>query len=173
MSFKRITVLAAVVLLCAFPAFSHELTIKAENEAMKEGEPFPATVQSSHKFIVPEEVEELSRVKAGIIEDGKLVEAKLTGNEPGFRQVVMGNGVNAIVPQKISATPSQDVRMMFRPRAVYKKAQIVASIGDTVLYTKKAKILAPGEMVNFTLSKDSLSSADVNEPLNVMIKEAA
>ena len=96
-----------------------------------------------------------------------------TGNEPGFRQVVMGNGVNAIVPQKISATPSQDVRMMFRPRAVYKKAQIVASIGDTVLYTKKAKILAPGEMVNFTLSKDSLSSADVNEPLNVMIKEAA
>ena len=84
MSFKRITALAAVVLLCAFPAFSHELTIKAENEAMKEGEPFPATVQSAHKFIVPEEVEELSRVKAGIIEDGKLVEAKLTGNEPGL-----------------------------------------------------------------------------------------
>ena len=99
--------------------------------------------------------------------------AEHTDSEPSFRQVVMGNGVNAIVPQKISAKPGQDVRMMFRPRAVYKKAQIVASIGDTVLYTKKAKILAPGEMVNFTLSKDSLSSADVNEPLNIMIKEAA
>ncbi len=93
--------------------------------------------------------------------------------ERSYRQVVMGNGVNAIVPQKISACPAQDVRMMFRPRAVYKKAQITASVGDKILYTKKAKILAPGEMVNFTLSKDDLASADINEPLTVMIKEAA
>ena len=49
---------------------------------MKAGEPFPATVQSSHKFIVPEEVEVLSRVKAGIIEDGKLIESELTANDP-------------------------------------------------------------------------------------------
>lgn len=64
------------------PAFSHELTIKAKDSALKAGEPFHVTVQSAHKFIVPEEVEDIPRVKAGIIEEGKLVESKLTGNDP-------------------------------------------------------------------------------------------
>ena len=89
------------------------------------------------------------------------------------RQVVMANGVNAIVPQQISLSPEKDVRMMFRPRAVYKGAQIIASIGEKVLLTKKARILAPGEMVNFTLKKEELSGADPELPLTVEIKEAA
>ena len=77
---KRLVVLALAVSLIT-PAFSHELTIKARDEAMKAGEPFRVTVQSAHRFIVPEEVEVLERVKAGIIEDGKLVESSLTGND--------------------------------------------------------------------------------------------
>ncbi|MBQ7543820.1 MAG: DUF4198 domain-containing protein [Synergistaceae bacterium] len=77
---KRLLALALALSLAA-PAFSHELTIKARDEAMKAGEPFRVTVQSAHRFIVPEEVEVLSRVKAGIIEDGKLVESSLTGND--------------------------------------------------------------------------------------------
>ena len=89
------------------------------------------------------------------------------------RRVVMGNGVNAIVPQLISSAPEQDVRVMFRPRAVYKNAKITASVGDKTLYSKKSKILAPGEMVNFTLSKDELSAADPELPLTVMIEEAS
>ena len=78
---KRIITLALIFALIT-PAFSHELTIKAKNNTMKAGEPFPATVQSAHKFVVPEEVEVLERVKAGIIEDGKFIEAKLTANDP-------------------------------------------------------------------------------------------
>ena len=78
---KRIIV-ATLVLLLAVPAFSHELTIKAKDNTMKAGEPFHATVQSAHKFIVPEEVEELSRVKAGIIDGGNLIESELAGNDP-------------------------------------------------------------------------------------------
>ena len=78
---RRILALA-VVLSFVTPALSHELTIKAKDSAMKAGEPFHATVQSAHKFIVPEEVEVLERVKAGIIEDGKLIESQLTGNDP-------------------------------------------------------------------------------------------
>lgn len=89
------------------------------------------------------------------------------------RQVIMGNGVNAIVPQKISLTPDHDVHMMFRPRAVYKGAVITASIGEKQLYSKKARILAPGEMVNFILKKDELATADPKLPLTVEIKEAA
>ena len=89
------------------------------------------------------------------------------------RRIVMGTGVNAIVPQQISAAPEQDVRVMFRPRGVYKNAKIIAAIGEKTLYSKKAKILAPGEMVNFTLSKDDLAAADPSLPLTVMIEEAS
>lgn len=79
---KRLIFVALVVVLASVPAFSHELTIRGEDPEMKAGEPFHATVQSAHKFIVPEEVEVLERVKAGIIEDGKFIESKLTGNDP-------------------------------------------------------------------------------------------
>lgn len=76
---KRI-IAVMLVLSFALPAFSHELTIKAKDSSMNAGKPFHVTVQSSHKFIVPEEIEILSRVKAGIIEDGKFLESELIGN---------------------------------------------------------------------------------------------
>ena len=79
---KRIFIIALIFSLVSFPAFSHELTIKAKSNEMKANEPFNVTVQSAHKFIVPEEVEVLERVKAGIIEDGKFVEAEIRANEP-------------------------------------------------------------------------------------------
>ena len=79
---KRVTILALILVLVSIPAYSHELTIKAHSTAMKAGEPFPVTVQSAHKFIVPEEVEILERVKAGIIEDGKFIPSELKANEP-------------------------------------------------------------------------------------------
>ncbi|MBR2207893.1 MAG: DUF4198 domain-containing protein [Synergistaceae bacterium] len=79
---KRIIAVALFLSLFALPAFSHELTIKnAKGNAPEAGKPFELSVQSAHKFIVPEEVEILSRVKAGIIEDGKLIESELKANE--------------------------------------------------------------------------------------------
>ncbi|MBQ7733286.1 MAG: DUF4198 domain-containing protein [Synergistaceae bacterium] len=63
-------------------ACAHELTIRAAKySGIKSGEKFNAEVQSAHRFIVPEEVEVLSRVKAGIIQDGKLIESELKANE--------------------------------------------------------------------------------------------
>lgn len=79
---RRIIAVLLLLTLAVSPAFSHELTIKAKSNEMKAGVPFEATVQSAHKFIVPEEVEVLERVKAGIVEDGKLIESALTGNDP-------------------------------------------------------------------------------------------
>lgn len=88
-----------------------------------------------------------------------------------FREVIMGNGVNAIVPQKISSAPEKDVRVMFRPRAVYKKSHVIASIGDQVLFSKKERILAPGEMVTIKLSAEDIAGAPAELPLNVEIRE--
>ena len=78
---KRFILTVTFIFALVTSSYSHELTIKARSESLKAGEPFNATVQSAHKFIVPEEVEVLSRVKAGIIEDGKLIESELTADE--------------------------------------------------------------------------------------------
>ncbi|MBQ7577912.1 MAG: DUF4198 domain-containing protein [Synergistaceae bacterium] len=77
---KRFLV-CALILVLASPVFAHELTIKAKDSAPEAGKIFHVTVQSAHRFIVPEEVEILSRVKAGLIKDGKLIESQLTGND--------------------------------------------------------------------------------------------
>ena len=71
----------ALLLALALPASAHELSIKAKSSEVKKGVAFEATVQSAHKFIVPEEVEDLNRVKAGIFEDGKFIESQISGNE--------------------------------------------------------------------------------------------
>lgn len=86
MTFLKSRSIIASLIVCALvsPTFSHELTIKADSHEMKVGETFHATVQSSHKFIVPEEVEILSRVKAGIVKDGTLHESELKANEEGL-----------------------------------------------------------------------------------------
>lgn len=76
-----ISILVYILLFSISASYAHELTIKAKSESLIAGEPFEVTVQSAHKFIVPEEVEILSRVKAGIIEDGKLIESELKADE--------------------------------------------------------------------------------------------
>ncbi|MBR1671846.1 MAG: DUF4198 domain-containing protein [Fretibacterium sp.] len=82
MSFRQTRRLAILELLAlALPASAHELTIKAKSTEVKAGVPFEATVQSAHRFIVPEEVEVLSRVKAGLFADGKFQESRISGNE--------------------------------------------------------------------------------------------
>ncbi len=78
---KTIAALTLMGLALALPASAHELTIKAKSNEVKAGVPFEATVQSAHKFIVPEEVEDVSRVRAGIFEDGKFRESPVTGSE--------------------------------------------------------------------------------------------
>ena len=83
MRFKKFFAALVFILIIASCASAHELTIKPKhyNYKIKAGEPVEFTVQSAHKFIVPEEVEVLERVKAGIFADGKLQEAKLSGND--------------------------------------------------------------------------------------------
>ena len=116
---------------------------------------------------VSEESELAGKSAANYIKQPKAEKAE------NHRKVIMGNGVNAIVPQQISFTPDHDVHMMFRPRAVYKGAVITAAIGEKILFSRKARILAPGEMVNFTLKKEDLTEAEHDLPITIEIKEAA
>jgi uncharacterized GH25 family protein len=81
-------VLCAVLLLFVFlalPASAHEMIIKPAEMAAAEGTELAVELQSTHIFIVPEEVEDISMIKAGIFHGGKLVESVLKPNEPDLR----------------------------------------------------------------------------------------
>ena len=94
---------------------------------------------------------------------GELTQAERIIVETGF-------GVGALVPQLVSREPLQPVRLMFRPRNVYRNARIIVEAGEQRLYEKKAMILAPGEMVNVVLPVEKLSALKNAESLTVRIE---
>ena len=95
----------------------------------------------------------------------------LSGESAGGARmpVLAGNGVSALVPEVLSERPEADVTFMFRPRAVYQNARIVVSRGGETLASKRARILAPGEMAEITVKKEAL--AEQQGELTVSIEE--
>jgi uncharacterized GH25 family protein len=73
------------VIFCAAPAIAHELILKPSGFAAPKGAELAVELQSTHVFIVKEEVEDISAIKAGIFQGGKLVESPLEPNEPDLR----------------------------------------------------------------------------------------
>jgi uncharacterized GH25 family protein len=66
-------------------AFAHELIVKPSKMEAAKGEVLPVELQSTHRFIVKEEVENVALIKAGVFRGGKLEEAELKENEPELR----------------------------------------------------------------------------------------
>lgn len=84
--------------------------------------------------------------------------------------VVMGYGVGGIVPQFVGSQVKAPVNFMFRPRNVYKNARVVVAVDDEVIYSKKAMILAPGEMVNVKIDPEKLSKLAEAQAIHVRIE---
>lgn len=70
-------------------------------------------------------------------------------------------GVRYTVPQKI--TSGEDTKIFFRVGDVYRDKEIAVLDGERVLYSKKAKKLAPGEMETILLSKEKIASVKSGE----------
>ncbi len=73
------------------------------------------------------------------------------------------DGVRYVVPQNINRSTDKDVKVYFRVADVYKDATVVVNSGDTILYKKKKRKLAPGEMENVVLKLDDLAKLSSNE----------
>ena len=103
---------------------------------------------------------------------GKNAWAYVKGERTQAERIIVetGFGVGALVPQLVSRAPQQPVRLMFRPRNVYRNARIIVEAGEQRLYEKKAMILAPGEMVNVVLPVEKLSALKNAESLTVRIE---
>lgn len=84
--------------------------------------------------------------------------------------VVMGYGVGGIVPQFVSGNVTAPVNFMFRPRNVYKNAKVIVAVDDEMIYSKKAMILAPGEMVNVKIAPEKLSKVAEAKAIHVRIE---
>jgi len=82
--------------------------------------------------------------------------------------VTAGFGVNGVVPQFIGENPAEPVRLMFRPRGVYKGARVVVGRNGAEIFSRREKILVPGEMASVTLAPDRLGSG--NAPLTVRVE---
>jgi uncharacterized GH25 family protein len=85
---RRIFVVFAAVsavLGCAGAVFAHELIVKPSKTTAEKGEILPIELQSTHQFIVKEEVEDISRIEAGVFRNGRLEKAELKENEPELR----------------------------------------------------------------------------------------
>ena len=84
--------------------------------------------------------------------------------------VEMGFGVGGIVPQFVSENVEGAVTFMFRPRNVYRNAKVIVEINGKAVLSKKAMILAPGEMVNLNIHAEKLKGLDKADFIMVRIE---
>lgn len=70
--------------------------------------------------------------------------------------VKAGPRVSAMVPQYITRAATDDIGIMFRPRGVYQNGTITVTCGGEVIFTKKQRVLAPGESVSIKVKNEML-----------------
>lgn len=69
------------------------------------------------------------------------------------------NGVRYTVPQKIDfSRPFGDITLRFRVKEVKRNCSVTVRCGDKVIFSKKKKIVSPGEMESLVLSKNLLDN---------------
>ncbi|MBO6054358.1 MAG: FAD-dependent oxidoreductase [Oscillospiraceae bacterium] len=82
--------------------------------------------------------------------------------------VLDGKGVRGCVPQRVHPGTDADLRIMFRPDAVYKNAAVIVTSGEKELARKRALIFTPGEMAVIDVKPAALSG--LTEPISVRIE---
>lgn len=69
-----------------------------------------------------------------------------------------GNNVGYVLPQKIDLSLSADVKVFFRVTGTFKNCTITARAGDTIISSRKKKIAVPGEMETIILPAEKLKA---------------
>jgi len=89
----------------------------------------------------------------------------------GGVEVKNGYGVSGTVPQFIHPeSMDEPVNFMFRPKGVYKNAEICVEAGGQRIYSRKSRILSPGEMVNVQLSPEVFKQVPCIEDVTVKVE---
>lgn len=83
------------------------------------------------------------------------------------------NGVRYIVPQRISKSTDQNVKLYFRVGRVYNNAVLTVTCDGKTIYEKKKKKMCPGEMEYVLIKTDLISALPADSTLTVSLKEEA
>ena len=80
-----------------------------------------------------------------------------------------GENVGYVLPQKIDKNTTNDVKIFFRVRNVFKNCAVKVTCGDETLAYKKKRIVLPGEMETVILPADKINSlkGDVKVALEI------
>ena len=111
---------------------------------------------------VSEEAEIAGRAAARYLEGERRANVPITVKADG--------GVRYTVPRKIVGRDT--VKIFFRVGDVYRDKEILVLDGDRVLFSRKAKKLAPGEMETVTISKDKIASVTSGE-IRITLRDLA
>lgn len=122
-------------------------------ETLKDGIFACGNVLQVHDLVdfVSEEAELCGRFAAEYIKNGKKKADPL--------EIIAGEGITYVVPQRIDKSIGGHVKCFFRVRGIYENCRIVARCGDTVLAEAKRATVAPGEMETLLLKESAIAAA--------------
>jgi uncharacterized GH25 family protein len=101
---KMLLALVFASMLGVCPLWGHELIIKPSSFEAEKGAELAVELQSTHVFIVREEVEDVSKITAGIVRGGRVVPSELKENGAelriDFSVEVEGDGSSVLAAEK-------------------------------------------------------------------------
>lgn len=100
---------------------------------------------------------------------GKAVYEYLTKGEPERDNIAVEKGVNVgyVLPQTVNKNKKGTVKLFFRVRKEMKNPTVKVFSGDNIIFERKKKSAAPGEMESVILAVDKLKDLDKNIVVSV------
>lgn len=77
-----------------------------------------------------------------------------------YVNTIDGFGVNYVLPQKIDKNVDGNVKLFFRVKNTFKDCLIRIRCGENVIFERKKRIVAPGEMETVILQEDKIKNLD-------------
>ena len=84
-------------------------------------------------------------------------------------KTAVGNGVRYVLPQRVTASPEEDISLFLRVTQPFGKVRYTVKSGDEVLATAVRLKAAPGEMEKITVKAEKLKN--INEEITVSLEE--
>ena len=84
-------------------------------------------------------------------------------------KTAVGNGVRYVLPQRVTASPKEDISLFLRVTQPFGKVRYTVKSGDEVLATAVRLKAAPGEMEKITVKAERFKN--INEEITVSLEE--
>jgi uncharacterized GH25 family protein len=158
-------------------AFAHELIVKPSKTEVAKGETLLVELQSTHQFIVKEEVENIALIEAGVFRNGKLEKAELKENEPELRidytVKIEDDGAVLVLANKsgeVWSTTNEGSRAGSRKELEAKNLKVLRA-AKTDKFAKAILNAAKGDTHFATVTGQELEIIPVTNPVDAKVGE--